>query len=180
MKRPYPAVLRKFIPVIAAAVISLAAVLLFHHAYYKVHVYPADVFLPADDKISAFIDSVSLSDDGRYLIIAGWACDLELYFGYNYGTGRKIMTVANNTTFALTDGQHVYQLPTVARGRDDLSLAHPETEVSGGAMRRYGILSIMDLGSKGMTYQKGMEIAVISMREDGSLLLFDTGEKLSL
>ncbi|MDO4805484.1 MAG: hypothetical protein Q4A32_11780, partial [Lachnospiraceae bacterium] len=95
-----------------------------------------------------------------------------------YGTGRKIVTVANNISFALTDGTYVYLLPTVARGRDDMSLARPDTEVPGGVMRRYGILSLMKLGRKGLTYQKGMNIAVISEREDGTRLLFDTEEKL--
>ena len=83
-------------------------------------------FLPGDEKMDAYVDAVTLSDDGKYLIIAGWAYDGTLYTGYNYGTGRSIVTVANNTSFALTDGTFVYLLPTVGRGRDDMSLAHPE------------------------------------------------------
>ena len=170
--------LRDFLPLAAAVILSLTAIFLFRHAYYKTFVIPAEDCLPADGKISAFIDSVSVSEDGKYLLIAGWAYDAELYTGYNYGTGRKIATVANNTSYALTDGESVYLLPTVARGRDDMSLAHPDAEVDGGAMRRYGMLSILKLGANALWDWEGMEIAVISKRGDGSLLLYDTGEKV--
>ena len=36
----------------------------------------------------------------------------------------------------------------------------------------------MKLGSEGLTYQKDMHIAVVSEREDGMRVLFDTGEKV--
>lgn len=169
---------RNFIPVVAGALIALAALFVFRHYYYAAYVYHVEDFLPSDGKLDAYVDSVSLSDDGRYLIIAGWAYDGTLYTGYNYGTDRKIVTVANNTSFALTDGTFVYQLPTVGRGRDDMSLVHSDVEVAEGAMRRYGILSIMDLGREGLTYQRGMNIAVVTEREDGTRLLLDTGEKV--
>ena len=174
VRMPY----RNFIPVIAGALLSLAALFLFRHAYYAAYVYHVEDFLPGDDKMGAFVDEVTLTEDRKYLIIAGWAYDGTLCTGYNYGTGRSIVTVANNTSFALTDGTFVYQLPTVARGRDDMSLAHPDVEIAEGASRRYGILSFMKLGHDGLTYQKGMNIAVVSEREDGTRILFDTGEKV--
>lgn len=174
VRTPY----RNFIPIVAGALLSLAALFLFRHAYYAAYVYQVEDFLPGDEKMGAYVDAVTLSDDGKYLIIAGWAYDGTLYTGYNYGTGRSIVTVANNTSFALTDGTFVYLLPTVGRGRDDMSLAHPDVEVPEGAARRYGILSFMKLGSEGLTYQKDMNIAVVSEREDGMRVLFDTGEKV--
>ena len=92
--------------------------------------------------------------------------------------GSKIATVANNTSFALTDGTFVYVLPTVARDREDMSMFHADVEIPEGALRRYGILSIMDLGREGLTYQAGMDIAVVSERRDGTRLLYITEAKV--
>ncbi len=169
---------RNFIPAFAGVLTALAALLLFRHSYYAAYVYRVSDFLPSDGSIEAYVDSVTISDDGRYLLVAGWAYDGTLYTGYNYGTDRKIVTVANNTSFALTDGTFVYLLPTVGRGRDDMTLSHADVDVAEGASRRYGILSIMKLGRKGLTYQKGMHIAVISEREDGNRFIFDTGQEV--
>ena len=152
--------------------------MLFRHFYYAADVFYVEDFLPSDGKVDGYVDSVFITDDGKYLVITGWGYDGTIYPGYNYGTGRKIATVANNTSFALTDGTFVYVLPTVARDREDMSMFHADVEIPEGALRRYGILSIMDLGREGLTYQAGMDIAVVSERRDGTRLLYITEAKV--
>ncbi len=168
-------------PLLAGALCALLLVGLFLHFEEQVTVLPYETFKMKDEQFFASLDSMTADKKEKKLYLDGWAKDIVLYYGYNFGTDYSFFATLENTAFALTDGKKVVLLKCERVERKDVdALFKGEKRPEEGAPEKCGLHTFVtekDLEPFGDAQPK---IAIVSMRRNADPVIFVTEEKAVL
>lgn len=168
-------------PLIAGAVCAFLLVVLFLHMRDQAAVLPYDRFRKADERFFASLDGVTPDSADKKLYLDGWAKDITMYYGYNFGTDYSFFATLENTTFALTDGKSVVLLRCKRTERADVeALFKIEERPEGGVPEKCGLQSFITEKDLEPFGENDVTIAIVSMRRNADPVIFMTEERAVL